>query len=77
MNMETMDEYPKPSIGGSLVGQRYIKVKAKIKTWTVVEAIIDFDTQTNQFVIPSGYQAGAHVIEWSYLTSSDNGTANN
>lgn len=59
--MKTLKELPRGDIW-----QRYVKVRVRIKTWTIVEDIIVFDTFTNQFVIPSGYQVDAKVIEWDY-----------
>lgn len=47
--------------------ERYVKVRAKLKTWTVVEDVIDFDTDTQSFIIPSGYQADTKVISWEYI----------
>lgn len=46
--------------------ERYIKVLAKLKTWTIVEAVIEYDTYTEQFVIPNGYQIDTKVISWEY-----------
>ena len=46
--------------------ERYVKVRAKLKTWTVVEDVIDFDTYTQSFIIPSGYQVDTKVISWEY-----------
>ena len=48
-------------------GERFVEVKATIKTWTEVEDIIAFDTETNQFMIPNGYQVDAKVISWNYI----------
>lgn len=48
-------------------GERFVEVKVIIKTWTFVEDIIDFDTETNQFIIPNGYQVDAKVISWNYI----------
>jgi len=47
--------------------ERFVKVKAIIKTWTEVEDIIAFDTETNQFIIPNNYQVDAKVISWNYI----------
>lgn len=41
--------------------ERYVKVIAKIQTWCIVEDIITFDTETNQFEIPNGELADAAV----------------
>lgn len=46
--------------------ERYVKVRAKLKTWTVVEDIIEYDTYTEQFIIPDGYQIDTKVISWEY-----------
>ena len=46
--------------------ERYVKVLAKLKTWTVVEDVIEFDTDTQSFIIPSGYQVDTKVISWEY-----------
>ncbi len=48
-------------------GERFVEVKVIIKTWTEVEDIIAFDTETNQFIIPNGYQVDAKVISWNYI----------
>lgn len=50
----------------SIGNERFVKVLAKLKTWTTVEDIIKFDTYTNQFVIPDGYQIDTKVISWEY-----------
>ena len=47
--------------------ERFVKVKAIIKTWTEVEDIIAFDTETDQFIIPNGYQVDAKIISWNYI----------
>lgn len=46
--------------------ERFIKVRAKLKTWTIVEAVIEYDTYTEQFIIPTGFQADTKVISWEY-----------
>lgn len=46
--------------------ERFIKVRAKLKTWTIVEAVIEYDTYTEQFIIPNGFQADTKVISWEY-----------
>ena len=46
--------------------ERYVKVRAKLKTWTVVEDVIEFDTYTEQFIIPNGFQIDTKVISWEY-----------
>ena len=48
-------------------GERYVTVRAKLKTWTEVEALIDFDTYTDMFIIPPDYQIDTKVISWEYL----------
>lgn len=48
-------------------GERYVKVKATIHTWTNVEDIIEFDTFTNSFIIPNDYQVGAKIVDWKYI----------
>ena len=50
----------------SRVNERYVKVLVKLKTWTVVEDIINYDTYTEQFIIPNGYQIDTKVISWEY-----------
>ena len=60
----TFEDYPMDRTYGY---ERYVKVKVKIKTWTVVEDVIDFDTHTNQFIIPNKYQIDAKVIAWEYV----------
>ena len=50
----------------SETGERYVRVVAKVRTWTVVEETVDYDTATGQFVLPSGYQADAKVVGWKY-----------
>ena len=52
--------------------ERYVKVIAKIQTWCIVEDIITFDTETNQFEIPNGYQVDAEVVAWKYADSKRN-----
>lgn len=54
-------DYPK-----SITGERYVKVAAKLKTWTIVEAVIEYDTHTEQFIIPNGFQIDTKVISWEY-----------
>ena len=51
----------------SKYGERFVKVKAIIKTWTEVEDIIEYDTHYEQFIIPSNYQLDCKVIRWSYF----------
>lgn len=46
--------------------KRFVKVLAKLKTWTIVEDIIEYDTYTEQFIIPNGYQIDTKVISWEY-----------
>lgn len=46
--------------------KRFIKVLAKLKTWTIVEDIIEYDTHTEQFIIPNEYQIDTKVISWKY-----------
>ena len=48
-------------------GERFVKVKAIIKTWTEVEDVIEYDTRYEQFIIPSNYQLDCKVISWSYI----------
>lgn len=48
-------------------GERFVKVKAIIKTWTEVEDVIEYDTYNECFIIPNGYQIGSKVISWSYI----------
>jgi len=43
-------------------GERFVKVKAIIKTWTEVEDVIEYDTLCKQFIIPNGYQLDSKVI---------------
>lgn len=54
-------DYPK-----SITGERYVKVVAKLKTWTIVEAVIEYDTYAEQFIIPNGFQIDTEVISWEY-----------
>ena len=54
-------DYPK-----SITGERYVKVVTKLKTWTIVEAVIEYDTYTEQFIIPNGFQIDTKVISWEY-----------
>ena len=49
-------------------GKRFVKVKAKLLTWTVVEDVIEYDTLYEQFIIPQGYQVDTKVIDWQYET---------
>lgn len=51
----------------SKYGERFVKVKAIIKTWTEVEDVIVYDTRFEQFIIPNNYQLGSKVISWSYI----------
>lgn len=46
--------------------ERYIKVLAKLKTWTTIEVVIEYDTYTGQFIIPNGFQIDTKVISWEY-----------
>lgn len=46
--------------------ERFVKVRVKLKTWTIVEDVIEYDTYTEQFIIPSGYQIDTEVISWEY-----------
>ena len=46
--------------------ERFVKVRAKLKTWTTVEDIIEYDTYAEQFIIPDGYQIDTKVISWEY-----------
>ena len=46
--------------------ERFIKVRAKLKTWTIVEAIIEYDTYNKWFIIPNGFQIDTKVISWEY-----------
>ena len=55
-------DYPKAKNG-----ERYVKVKVTIHTWTDVKDVIDYDTYTNQFVIPNGYQANVKIVKWEYI----------
>ena len=48
-------------------GERFVKVKVVIKTWTDVEDVIEYDTRYEQFIIPSNYQLDCKVISWSYI----------
>lgn len=50
----------------SKYGERFVPVKAQLKTWTIVEDVIEFDTHTDQFIIPNGYQPDTKVIDWKY-----------
>jgi excisionase family DNA binding protein len=47
-------------------GERFIKVKVTIKTWTEVEVITYYDTYSESFLIPDNYQDDCKVIKWSY-----------
>lgn len=47
-------------------GERFVKVKAVLKTWTEVEDIIEYDTYHEQFLIPAGYQIDTDVVRWTY-----------
>lgn len=46
--------------------ERYVKVLAKLKTWTIIEVVIEYDTYTEQFIIPNGFQIDTKVISWEY-----------
>lgn len=48
-------------------GERFVKVKATLWTWTAVEDTIEFDTFHEVFLIPQGYQLDTKVIDWEYL----------
>ena len=47
-------------------GERFVKVNAVLKTWTEVEAVIEYDTRWEQFIIPAGFQIDTDVVRWSY-----------
>ena len=47
--------------------ERFVKVKAIIKTWTEVESIIEYDTYHEQFVIPNGFQCDCKILKWNYI----------
>lgn len=63
-----MTEFPKSTV----FGERYVKVIVKIQTWCIVEDITTFDTETNQFEIPNGYQVDAEVVAWKYADGKRN-----
>ena len=63
-----MTEFPK----STAFGERYVKVIVKIQTWCIVEDITTFDTETNQFEIPNGYQVDAEVVAWRYADGKRN-----
>ena len=48
-------------------GERFVKVKAIIKTWTEVESIIEYDTHYEQFIIPNGFQCDCKILKWNYV----------
>ena len=48
-------------------GERFVKVKAIIKTWTEVEDVIEYDTYNEQFIIPNGFQSDCKVLKWNYV----------
>ena len=48
-------------------GERFVKVKAVIKTWTKVETIIEYDTLCEQSIIPNGFQIDCKVLKWNYI----------
>lgn len=48
-------------------GERFVKVMAKLFTWTMVEDVIEYDTLYEQFIIPHGYQTDVKVIDWKYI----------
>ena len=48
-------------------GERFVKVKAVIKTWTEVESVIEYDTHHEQFLIPNGFQIDCKIIKWDYI----------
>ncbi len=47
-------------------GERFVKVNAVLKTWTEVEAEIEYNTYYEQFIIPACFQIDTHVVRWSY-----------
>ena len=47
-------------------GERFVKVKAIIKTWTEVEMVIEYDTYYEQFIIPSCFQCDCNILKWYY-----------
>lgn len=63
MNIEQNKKFAFPQSRGN---ERFIKVLAKLKTWTIVEDVIEYDTYTEQFIIPNGYQIDTKVISWKY-----------
>lgn len=63
-----MTEFPK----STAFGERYVKVIVKIQTWCIVEDFTTFDTETNQFEIPNGYQVDAEVVAWKYADGKRN-----
>ena len=48
-------------------GERFVKVKATLWTWTAVVDIIEFDTKMEQFIIPQGYQIDTEIRDWEYI----------
>ena len=48
-------------------GERFVKVKAIIKTWTEVERTIEYDTYHEQFLIPNGFQCDCKILKWDYI----------
>lgn len=48
-------------------GERFVKVMAKLFTWTMVEDVIEYDTLYEQFIIPHGYQTDVKVVDWKYI----------
>lgn len=51
----------------SKYGERFVKVKAIIKTWTEVERVIEYDTYYEQFIIPNGFQYDCKILRWDYV----------
>ena len=47
--------------------ERFVKVKAIIKTWTEVERVIEYDTYYEQFIIPNGFQCDCKILKWDYV----------
>jgi hypothetical protein len=61
----------KLSFPKSINNERFVKVRAELKTWTIVEDVIEYDTYTGQFIIPNGYQIGTEVISWEYYKDQE------
>ena len=51
----------------SKCGERFVKVKAIIKTWTQVEDVIEYDTLMKQFIIPNCFQCDCKILKWNYV----------